>query len=391
MLSTIPENLFNLALEPGSSLLVAMSGGVDSSVCTALLHDKGYKVFGVFMRNGIKHKNSDTNKTDSNQSESKKKSNKQGCCSVADSLDASRVASTMDIPFYVLNFEEDFSAIIDYFIDEYQEGRTPNPCIVCNNDLKFGKLLEYADDVGAEKVVTGHYAQVRYERGRWRLYRGVDPNKDQSYYLFGLTQNQLSRCLFPLGALTKKQVRSLAQSYNLKTMDKPESQEICFVPDNNYRNLLKSRKPELFQDGAIIDQQGKQLGKHQGSPGYTVGQRKGLGIGGGKPFYVLDIDPQKNQVIVGGEHDLLCSNFVVERPHLIGLDELPQGKTLECLVQIRYRHTPVPAQVQRLTDNSLFVELRTPEKAVAPGQAAVFYHDQECLGGGWISKLRNLQ
>lgn len=358
-----------------STYLVAMSGGVDSSVCAAMLADQGHRVIGVFMRNGVKH-----------DVENAGKPNKQGCCSIADSNDAASVAHAFKVPFYVLNFEQEFSRIIDYFIDEYQHGRTPNPCVVCNNDLKFGKLIQYADDVGASRVITGHYAQVRNERGRWRLFRGADKLKDQTYYLFGLTQDQLARCEFPLGAMTKSEVRELATKFELRTRNKPESQEICFVPNNDYRTLLKKRAPEILSPGKIVDQDGEVLGEHQGTPAYTIGQRRGLGIGGGTPYYVTELRPETNEVVVGVKDRLLRDEMLIERPNFIGLDAPSSGEKFRARVQIRYRHTAQPATLRMLADGTLHVHFDAPQSAVTPGQAAVFYDEatgEECLGGGW--------
>jgi|GEM_PF-35227 len=362
-----------------STFLVAMSGGVDSSVCAAMLADAGHRVVGVFMRNGVKH-----------DVENAGKPNKQGCCSIADSNDAALVASAFGVPFYVLNFEAEFTRIIDYFMDEYRRGRTPNPCVVCNNDLKFGRLIQYADDVGAERVITGHYAQVREERGRWRLFRGVDKLKDQTYYLFGLTQDQLARCDFPLGAMTKAEVRELAGKHNLATRNKPESQEICFVPNNDYRTLLRARAPEMLEPGEIVSTSGEVMGEHEGTPAFTIGQRRGLGIGGGTPYYVTELRPESNQVVVGLKGDLLRDEMLIERPNYIGFEAPDAGESFRANVQIRYRHSAQPATLRALADGSLHVQFDQPQSAVTPGQAAVFYdiaENEECLGGGWCALM----
>jgi len=362
--------------EASTTVLAAMSGGVDSSVVAALLKREGLDVVGVFMRNGVKHDVGNEGKP-----------NKQGCCSVADAMDARSVADLLGVPFYVLNFEQEFSRVIDYFIGEYRQGRTPNPCAVCNNDLKFGRLLEYAHDIGAGTVATGHYAQSRFERGRWRLFRGAHRDKDQSYYLCGLTQRQLERCRFPVGHMMKDEVRALAREFGLRTQDKPESQEICFVPDNDYRTLIEARAPGMLQPGPILDTSGKKLGEHRGTPAYTIGQRQGLGIGGGTPYYVTKLDPAANTVVVGGKEDLLRSEFVIERPNFIGLEAPAQGESFRASVQVRYRHKAAPASFTMLADGSLHVELDEPEMAITPGQVAAFYDAEsgtECLGGGWI-------
>ncbi len=350
-----------------------MSGGVDSSVAAALLKEQGVDVAGVFMRNGVKH-----------DTANKGKPNKQGCCSIEDSRDAANVAQMLGVPFYALNFEDDFNQIIDYFVDEYLHGRTPNPCVRCNNDLKFGRVIEYADDIGASSVATGHYARTRHERGRYRLFRAADRAKDQTYYLFGLTQEQLARCSFPLGDMTKGEVREHAARLNLCTRDKPESQEICFVPNNDYRTLIESRAPQSLREGPVIDRAGKQLGTHRGTPAYTIGQRRGLGIGGGDPLYVTGLQPETNTVVVGTADDLLCKEAVIARPNFIGLETPATGERLRALLQIRYRHAAAPATLTMLADGSLHAEFDLAQSAVTPGQAAVFYDGEECLGGGFL-------
>lgn len=382
---------------PRERLLVAMSGGVDSSVTAALLVDQGYDIVGVFMRNGVKHDVKHAGKP-----------NKQGCCSVGDSIDAASVAYEMGVPFYALNFEDDFRKVIDYFVDEYRHGRTPNPCVVCNNDLKFGKLIGYADDVGATAVATGHYARCRFERGRWRLFRGRDGEKDQSYYLFGLTQAQLARCRFPLGAMEKSEVRTLAERYDLRTKDKPDSQEICFVPNNDYRTLLQAYAPDALQPGPIVNHDGELVGEHRGTPMFTIGQRRGLNIGGGTPYYVTDLQPESQTVVVGTKDQLGKRRFTVTRVNHIAFEFDREasclvasqedresvldgdGKSFRAHVQIRYRHGGAPCQVQLLADGSYYVELDEPEDSITPGQAAVFYdesHNQECFAGGWIESV----
>ena len=355
-------------------MLVAMSGGVDSSVAAALMREAGVDVVGVFMRNGVHH-----------DVENKGKPNKQGCCSIEDSKDAGAVARSLEIPFYALNFEEDFTQVIDYFVDEYKQGRTPNPCVICNNDLKFGKLFAYADDLGASKVVTGHFARTRHERGRYRLFRGADRSKDQSYYLFGLTQEQLARCQFPLGEMKKTEVREHASRLGLCTSSKPESQEICFVPNNDYRTLIEKHSPEVFRDGPIVDEEGKELGRHRGTPAFTIGQRRGIGIGGGDPLYVTKLQPETNTVVVGGAEQLRSHEAVIEKPHFIGFERPGAGETFEADVQIRYQHKAAPAKLTMLVDGSLHAEFDDGQSAITPGQAAVFHDGDECLGGGWLA------
>lgn len=352
-------------------ILVAMSGGVDSSVTAALLQRDGHEIVGLFMRNGA-------------TAGTAAKSNKQGCCSLEDSNDARFVAGQLGARFYVLNFAQDFERVIKYFVDEYKRGRTPNPCAVCNTDLKFGKLLDYARQVGADKVATGHFARVEHRDGRWRLLRGVDATKDQSYYLFGLTQEQLGHALFPLGALTKKQVRALAGEFALKTRDKPESMEICFVPEGDYRAVVARHDPDALVPGPIINTAGETLGQHAGVAGFTIGQRRGLGVAYSKALYVVKLDPQTNTVVVGDEADLDLPAITVDRVNWIAVAGLAPGATLRATVKVRYRHEGAPATLTGRQDGSVDVRFDQPVKAAAPGQCAVFYQGDEVLGGGWI-------
>ncbi len=353
-------------------ILVAMSGGVDSSVTAALLKEQGHDIVGLFMRNGV-------------TAGTAAQSNKQGCCSLADSQDARFVASQLGARFYVLNFAEDFQRVIDYFVSEYKRGRTPNPCAVCNTDLKFGKLLDYAKAVGAEKVATGHYARVDFSNGRWRLYRGADRSKDQSYYLFGLTQEQLSRALFPLGGLTKPQVRELAGRFELKTRDKAESMEICFVPEGDYRAVVAKHSPEALKRGEILSTSGEKLGEHDGIAGFTIGQRRGIGIAAPKALYVVKLEPETNTVVVGDLEDLEIERIRVAKLNWIAFEELAEGQELRAIVKVRYRHEGDPATIIGGKD-SVEVRFDQPIKAATPGQCAVFYapDSDEVQGGGWI-------
>ena len=349
-------------------VLVAMSGGIDSSVSAVLLKEAGYDVAGVFMRHGI-------------HAESTGRPGKQGCCSVSDAYDARRVADLLGIPFYVLNFEAEFGRIIDYFVDSYDRGSTPNPCIRCNRDLKFGKLFEYADSIGAEKVATGHYAQVESRDGRFVLRRGVDPRKDQSYVLFPLAQAQLARCLFPIGGLEKPAVREIARRASLRIADKPESQEICFVPNDDHRVLLREKLGDRVKEGDFVTAEGQVVGRHPGHQFFTIGQRRGLGIALGRPAYVVAIDPEQNRVVVGSDDELRSTEFGVEETNWI--DQRPSDP-VRATVKIRYNGPGAEATVEAGEEGRAWVRFDEPQRAVTPGQAAVFYRGDEVLGGGWI-------
>ncbi|MGE3541346.1 MAG: tRNA 2-thiouridine(34) synthase MnmA [Candidatus Tectimicrobiota bacterium] len=353
-------------------VVVAMSGGVDSSVTAALLQEQGYEVIGVTMKLwegpeavAAQHKT---------------------CCTLDDVSDARRVADRLGIPFYVVNFKAQFTEhVIDYFVAAYQQGYTPNPCAQCNRHLKFTALLQRARQLDADWVATGHYATIsRDTTGRYAIRRGLDAQKDQSYFLFDLTQEQLRHTMLPLGAYQKDVVRQLAARLRLTVAEKPESQEICFIPDGDYRTFLRPRLgAEATPPGPIVDTAGKVLGQHQGVPFYTVGQRRGLGIAAAQPLYVTHLDTEHNTVVVGPRAEALCATFVVERLNWMCL---PPTQVLHTTVQIRYRHQPVPAEVSTLPANQARVVLSVPQFAVTPGQAAVFYDGDTILGGGWIAR-----
>ncbi len=359
-----------------------MSGGIDSSVSAVLLKEAGHDVVGVFMRHGVK-------------AESTARPGKQGCCSLNDAYDARRVADLLGIPFYVLNFERDFGRIIDYFVAEYDRGAAPNPCIKCNKDLKFGKLFEYSDAICAPMIATGHYAQVEHAepcfapsggalRGkRHLLKRGVDARKDQSYVLFPLDQSQLARCLFPVGALEKPAVRDVARRAGLAIADKPESQEICFVPSNDYRPLVKARLGDRVREGVFRSTDGDAVGRHEGHQLFTIGQRKGLGIALGKPMYVVAIEAETNTVVLGDDEDLRGGELTAEQVNWSAVDAKP-GDAFEGNVKIRYNHAGAAARVEALDGNRARVTFNEPVRAITPGQAAVFYRGDDVLGGGWI-------
>ncbi len=353
-------------------VIAAMSGGVDSSVTAALLKEEGYDVVGLFMRNGVTHKDTDTRH--------------QGCCSVEDSMDARRAASILDIPFYAVNFKEDFGELIDHFVDEYNRGRTPNPCVRCNRTLKFGELMEYADEIGADRVATGHYVRRRHEQGRYQLLRGRDPVKDQSYVLFNLRQDQLARSLFPLGELEKESVREMAADMELGVSEKPDSTEICFVPGQDYRTVLEEKTPEELEEGPIYNTDGEQLGTHPGYQHFTIGQRRGLGIAVGEPRYVVEIDPDDNAVIVGPREETYRSVAFASELNWVSIEPPEVGTTIEADVQIRYNADAEPAICERTGPDSLRIEFEEPQHAISPGQAAVLYEDDLVLGGGWIDE-----
>jgi tRNA-specific 2-thiouridylase len=350
-------------------VVLAMSGGVDSSVAAYLLVQQGYEVIGLFMRTGAHAPEDDT------------PAHKKGCCSALDAGDARRVADRLDIPFYALDFERDFDRVIDYFADEYLAGRTPNPCVVCNNWLKFGKLWSYGRQLEADFVATGHYAQVLTRAGRPELHRGADPAKDQSYVLFGLRRSLLPHLLFPVGGYRKEQVRQLAREAGLAVHDKPDSVEICFVPGGDHGAFLRQRRPGRASAGAIVDTAGNVLAEHPGIENFTVGQRKGLGFAAGERRFVLRIVPDENQVVVGSREELLARALTASRVNWL-LDEPPR-EPLPCTAKIRYRHPAAPATVQVL-EGGARVEFAEPQSAITPGQAVVFYDGSRVLGGGWI-------
>ena len=392
-------------------ILVAMSGGVDSSVAAALLTDQGHEVVGVFMRLGSPGETIDELQPFDSAGVScdpaKVKIGHQGCCSINDAADARLVAAHLGIPLYVCNFKKDFGRIIDYFVDEYASGRTPNPCVRCNDWLKFGKLHEYAAQIGADAVASGHYARVvgSDDRGATRrLLRGVDHGKDQSYVLFGIGRETLGEMILPIGSYTKPEIRAIAEAKGLPVFDKPDSQEICFVPDNDYAGLVERRRPDLAAGsrgtGEIRDTEGNVLGEHEGQHRFTVGQRRGVGVALGHPIYVVERDPAANTVTVGGREDLHATGLVAREANwLVDADEIPEAEWRRASVQYRYNSDALPARVRRIGDSDestpsgrpgrFEVVFDEPVEAVAPGQAAVVYDEGDpdlVLGGGWIER-----
>jgi len=354
-------------------IVVAMSGGVDSSVAAALLAEQGHDVIGVSMQ---LYDNSAV--TDSGHRAF------GTCCTIDDLYDARRVAATIGIPHYIVNFESQFGEhVISNFVREYVAGRTPIPCSHCNSDLKFAELLDRARAYDARLLATGHYARIiQDDRGRYHLFRGADNSKDQTYFLFSLTQEQLSRASFPVGHLDKDSVREHARRLNLHVTQKPDSQEICFVPDGDYAKFIEKRAPEAARPGTIVDNDGRVLGTHGGVHRFTIGQRKGLGLSSTEPLYVLEIKPGDAQVVVGSKDDLGRTQLSASEVNWIS-GEAP-ADWLRVSAQIRHRHAAAPARVRRTDEGRAELEFDTPQTAITPGQAVVFYHEDEVLGGGWI-------
>ncbi|MBS0207818.1 MAG: tRNA 2-thiouridine(34) synthase MnmA [Planctomycetes bacterium] len=381
-------------------IVLAMSGGVDSSAAAYLLRQAGHEVIGLFMKHGVAESATACQSTGATNAAAHGTATgstfnlpivslpgepQHGCCTAADAADARRVADALDIPFYALNFDEQFGRIVDYFVDEYIAGRTPNPCVVCNNWLKFGKLCDYADSVGAEFIATGHYAQL--DAGpRPVLRRGIDPSKDQSYVLFGVARERLQRIMLPIGGYRKSEVRVIARQAGLRVADKRDSQEICFVTDNDYAGFVERRLQSTGHDvldrgGELVTVEGDIVGRHDGVQHFTIGQRKGLGVAFGEPRYVVRIDADTRRVVIGTREQLGRTRFTANRANwLIDAPESP----FECAVQIRYQSRAVPARVTPLADGRLDFELHEPATGVAPGQAAVCYAGDQVLGGGWI-------
>ena len=354
-------------------VIVAMSGGVDSSVAACLLHEQGYDVTGLFMRTGV-HEEEPVEA-------SCVPDRHRGCCSAADASDARAVAGRLGVPFFALNFKEQFDQIIDYFADEYTRGRTPNPCVMCNEHLKFGRLADYGAAAGADFVATGHYARIGRHGEDYRLLRGVDSVKDQSYVLFGIAREMLSRTLFPLGELTKEQVREEARRFGLAVSEKPDSVDICFVPDRAYARVVRERRPEAFVPGSIVNEEGREIGRHEGIPSFTIGQRRGLGVAVGLPIYVTYIDSQTHTITVGPKQSLAHGRLRASRVRW--LTDLP-AEPFRAFVQIRYSHKAAPAVVTPIAPDQIEVAFDDPQNAVTPGQAAVIYNGDTVLAGGWI-------
>src|SRR2546423_3144307 len=357
-------------------VLLGMSGGVDSSVAGYLLRQEGYDVVGVTMKVWPQDCIS--------RAEDK-------CCGPQAVADARSVAHSLGIPHYVVDEADQFErTVIDYFTSEYQAGRTPNPCVMCNEKLKFGNLWKKAEALGCDYMARGHYAIIEHHRDRAILRKGVDWRKDQSYFMFSLRQPQLRRALTPLGSMSKPVIREIARSLGLKVADKADSQEICFVPGNDYRAFLRSHlAPKEFHAGGIYDLEGSFLGEHGGIEFFTIGQRKGLPGGSAQPRYVVDLDPETNRVLVGTVEDLVSDNFEIDQVNWSS--RCRPDESIEVTAKIRYSHPGTRAVLTPLPGGCARVQLREPQRAVTPGQAAVFYDEDIVVGGGWICRAMPLQ
>jgi len=362
-------------------VVLAMSGGVDSSVAATLLLDQGYQVIGCFLRLGDVGEALADDAPDARGAQSVPIAHR-ACCSISDAADARLVAAMLNIPFYVLNFKQQFGRIIDEFVSQYNAGRTPNPCIRCNDWLKFGRLAQYARSIDADYIATGHYARVDRAGAGARLLQAVDRDKDQSYVLFGIDPQVLDRLLLPVGQYTKPQIRQIARRRGLPVSEKPDSQEICFVPDDDYAALIRRRCPQQLQPGPIVDERGRTLGTHGGHQHFTIGQRRGLGLAVGHPLYVTD-NAQTNTITVGPSQPYAAA-LVADQTHW--LIDPPPMSPIPVHVKIRANHQPVPATAVATGSQTLEVRFDRPQPSVCPGQAVVCYDGPQVIGGGWIAR-----
>jgi len=360
-------------------VLVAMSGGVDSSVAAVMLKEQGYDVIGITMKTW-------------DYSRVGGKSDKEtGCCTLESMNDARQIAVKHGFKHFIVDIRDEFGDwVIDRFVEDYMNGRTPNPCVLCNTHIKWAALLRRADNLGCDYIATGHYANVREENGRYIISKGLDPKKDQSYALWGVEQKHLARTIFPLGSYEKTEIRDMAEEFGLtKVADKPDSYEICFVPDDNYRRFLKDRVDgleERVKGGKFVDQDGNIVGEHEGYPFYTIGQRRGLDLALGKRVYVTDIDPETNVITIGEKKDLVSTTCRAKNINLSKYGEVPGGE-MEVTGKIRYNDDGVVGQLKQLGDDEIEVTFPTGREAITPGQAVVCYEDNDVVGGGWIHKV----
>lgn len=353
-------------------VVIGMSGGVDSSVAAYLLKEQGYDVIGVTMQ--IWQEDKDYTEREG------------GCCSLSAVEDARRVANKLDIPFYVLNFRDSFKKeVIDYFVDEYLEGKTPNPCIQCNKKLKFGELLDKAKAIGAEYVATGHYAKISEENGRYILEKSDDDRKDQTYALYNFTQEQLKHTLMPCGYYTKDKIREIAKEIGLAVHNKKDSEEICFIPDNNHGLYIEKATKGAVKKGNFVDKNGNILGQHKGIVYYTIGQRKGLGIALGRPVFVTDIRPETNEVVIGQEEDIFKTTLIAKDINFISIPSLDDE--MKVTAKIRYSAKPSPATIIPMNDGRVKVVFDEKVRAMTLGQSVVFYDGLKVVGGGIIDKI----
>jgi tRNA-specific 2-thiouridylase len=366
-----------------SRVVLAMSGGVDSSASAVLLRAEGHEVIGLFMRSGAAAETVCATTGEPELPIVSGSSRRQGCCSAADAADARRVADALDIPFHALNFRDAFGRIQEYFADEYLAGRTPNPCVMCNNWLKFGRLWDFACQLGADFIATGHYARVAALPGESvpGLYRGFDRSKDQSYVLSGIRRELLPHVLFPVGERTKGEIRAIAQRAGLRTADKPDSQEICFIPDNDYAGFLERHRGRPETAGELVDTSGRVVGQHRGYQHFTIGQRRGLGVTFGEPRFVVRIEPETRRVVLGTRDELRCWRLEADRLNWLVSDPPTE---FGCRAQIRSQHTAASCRAIRQGSDRLVIEFDEPQLGVAPGQAVVLYEEDRVLGGGWI-------
>jgi tRNA-specific 2-thiouridylase len=366
------------------TIAVAMSGGVDSSAVAALLRAQGHTLVGLTLQLWNQRRLAGH--------EGMPEAVQGRCCSIDDVYDARRVAEQLDIPYYLVNQEARFEAeVVKPFVSEYLAGRTPIPCTLCNNHLKFDQLLTTARQIGADRIATGHYARNRFDEasGRWILSRPEDKSKDQTYFLFGLTQEQLSRTLFPLGEMQKPAVRAMASEAGLNVAAKPDSQEICFIPGGDYSTFLNAYLDEQGEDlpdssGELVTTSGEVVGRHGGIQNFTVGQRKGLGLTSANPLYVLKIHPESHRVTVGSDDDLMTREVRADRLNWISVEGLGPGVTIRVKIKIRHRHEPAWATLSSDGEDLAFATFDQPQRAVTPGQSAVFYDGDDVVGGGWI-------